>query len=161
MGLEIERRFLVVNDGWRQFLQYSEPLQQGYLSEGSSGFTIRVRCSTQKAWLTIKARTADPVIRHEFELAMPHAEALQLLDLTPCRIKKTRHHLLLPGGDWVIDVFEAENAGLIIAEVELPKADSPIEIPAWCGAEISDRGELSNAALAVKPWKFRQLEAKM
>ena len=155
MGLEIERRFFVINDGWQPLVQRSEPLQQGYLSQGSSGFTVRVRCSAEEAWLTLKAPTADVVVRHEFELAMPHGEAKQLLSLVPCKLQKIRHHLHLTGGDWVVDVFEKENAPLIIAEVELTAADSNINIPDWCGEEISDRGDLSNAALALNPWGHR------
>jgi len=155
MGLEIERRFFVINDGWQPLVQRSEPLQQGYLSQGSSGFTVRVRCSAEEAWLTLKAPTADVVVRHEFELAMPHGEAKQLLSLAPCKLQKIRHHLHLAGGDWVVDVFEEENAPLIIAEVELTAADSNINSPTWCGEEISDRGDLSNAALALNPWGHR------
>jgi CYTH domain-containing protein len=86
---------------------------------------------------------------------MHHGEAKQLLSLAPCKLQKIRHHLHLAGGDWVVDVFEEENAPLIIAEVELTAADSNINIPTWCGEEISDRGDLSNAALALNPWGHR------
>jgi CYTH domain-containing protein len=161
MALEIERRFFVIADGWQELVQRSEYLQQGYLSMGKTDFSVRVRCNADQAWLTIKAPTTDLMVRHEFELAMPLTEAQQLLALTPARLKKTRHHLKLTGGDWVVDVFDADNAPLVIAEVEIIEIDTEIVIPPWCGTEISRRGDLTNAALATNPWKFRPPEGQL
>ena len=80
-----------------------------------------------------------------------------MLTLTPRRVEKTRHHLNCPGGDWVVDVFAGANAPLVIAEVERSDPEAPLTIPPWCGEEITGRGELSNAALAMRPWS--ELEA--
>lgn len=152
MALEIERRFLVCGDGWRQESDRHEPLRQGYLVPGGgAGVTVRVRLATAGAWLTLKAPAGDPRVRHEFEWPLPIDEAEALLALSPHALVKTRHHLRRGDGDWVVDVFEGANAPLVLAEVELPDADAPLEPPPWCGREITGRGELSNAALAVRP----------
>jgi adenylate cyclase len=160
MALEIERRFLVQLDSpWRAHVRWRRFLHQGYLVGGEKGFTVRVRRShgdgngdPPEAWLTLKAPTGG-LARHEFEYAIPTADAEALLELTSLRLTKWRHGLDLAGGDWVLDVFEAANAPLAIAEVELERADQPVDVPAWCSLEITGRGELSNAALAHHPFR--------
>jgi len=161
MAQEIERRFLVGSNGWQSLVRRSEPLVQGYLNQGKEGFTVRVRQGSSQAWLTLKAPTADPIVRHEFEYSLPLEDAQTMLALTPWRLEKTRHHLELAGGDWVVDVFDGENAPLLIAEVELAQADAPLAIPSWCGEEITGRGEFSNAALAVQPWQSRHRSGRL
>lgn len=89
--------------------------------------------------------------RLEFEYAIPTADAEALLALTEQRLVKCRHGLDLPGGDWVLDVFEAENAPLVVAEVELEHPDQAVDLPAWCIRELTGRRDLSNAALAARP----------
>ena len=155
MALEIERRFFVSSDAWRALVTRSEQLDQGYLSQGGQGITVRVRSAGDRAWLTLKAATADPEVRQEFEYPIPSADASCLLALTPRRVQKTRHHLNLAGGDWVVDEFSDSNAPLVIAEVERPSVESPLNLPSWCGEEITARGDLSNAALAEHPWSQR------
>ena len=157
MALEIERRFFVVSEAWQELSIKQEQLDQGYLSEGQEAVVVRVRRSQEQAWLTLKAPTSNPEIRQEFEYPIPPADADALLALTPRRVEKTRHHLNCPGGDWVVDVFAGANAPLVIAEVERSDPEAPLTIPAWCGEEITGRGELSNAALAMRPWS--ELEA--
>ena len=155
MALEIERRFLVSSELWKALVRRSEPLDQGYISQGAEGVTVRVRRAAEQAWLTLKARTASAEVRQEFEYPIPVADAEALLALTPRRIEKTRHHLSLSGGTWVVDEFHGANAPLVIAEVEMERAGSTLELPEWCGEEITSRGELSNAALVEQPWNQR------
>ena len=157
MALEIERRFFVVSEAWQELSIRHEQLDQGYLSEGQAAVVVRVRRSQEHAWLTLKAPTSNPEIRQEFEYTIPAADAEALLALTPRRVEKTRHHLNCPGGDWVVDVFAGANAPLVIAEVERSDHEASLRIPPWCGEEITGRGELSNAALAMRPWS--ELEA--
>jgi len=175
MALEIERRFLVRGDGWRSQVRWQRRLQQGYLVSGpASDLTLRVRSSDTQAWLTLKAQppgsaalpqgTPPPAAlsRLEFEYPIPLADAEALLQLAPQRLQKWRYGLDLPGGDWVLDVFEGANAPLVIAEVELARPDQPVTIPPWCWREISLRPELSNAALAARPlqqWSETEREA--
>lgn len=152
MGLEIERRFLVAGDGWRSHVRWSRNLRQGYLAGDPQGFTVRVRQAADQAWLTLKAAaSSDGLARHEFEYPIPMADATDLLALAPRQLAKHRFGLDLPGGDWVLDVFEGANAPLIMAEVEIADASVQIKPPAWCVQEITGRGELSNAALSARP----------
>lgn len=153
MALEIERRFLVQGEAWRAHVAWQSRLQQGYLSASADGFTTRVRRDgAHGAWLTLKcASAAGPVVRHEFEYPIPAADAEALLALAPVSLSKWRHGLDLPGGEWVLDVFEAANAPLVIAEVELASPTQAFTIPAWCVHEITGEGRFSNAALAARP----------
>ena len=89
--------------------------------------------------------------RLEFEYAIPPADAEALLALTDQHLVKIRHGLDLAGGDWVLDVFEGTNAPLVVAEVELEHPDQPVKLPPWCVRELTDRRDLSNAALAARP----------
>ena len=152
MALEIERRFLVAGDGWREVVCWSRSLQQGYLAGSASGLTLRVRRDgSDSAWLTLKYPAAG-IARHEFEYAIPAGDAAALLQRSEAQVIKCRYGLALPGGDWVLDVFEAENAPLVIAEVELESEQQTIELPPWCRREITGIGEFSNAALAQRPF---------
>ena len=153
MALEIERRFLIAADGWRHWARSPQPLRQAYLAASADGVTVRVRLQEgEQAWLTLKAAAdSSGLVRYEFEYAIPVADAEALWSLAPHRLAKTRYALDLDGGDWVVDCFEAENAPLLIAEVELPRADIPLAIPEWCGQEITGDGRWSNAQLAHRP----------
>jgi len=152
MPLEIERRFLVTDGAWRDRAGPAQPLRQGYLAGSKTGFTVRLRLrGTDQAWLTLKA-PAEGFARHEFEYTIPVADAEALWTLAPHRLTKTRFALDLPGGDWVVDVFDGENAPLVLAEVELPAADAPLQLPAWCGQELTGDDRWSNAALAHQPF---------
>ena len=152
MALEIERRFLVSGLAWQAHVRWSATLRQGYLVSAAEGLTLRVRSDDQQgAWLTLKF-PAGGIARQEFEYAIPPGDAEALLLQCPQTLGKRRHGLDLAGGDWVLDVFEAGNAPLVIAEVELESADQPVQIPAWCAAEITGEGRFSNAALARHPF---------
>ena len=154
MAFEIERRFLVRGEQWRAHIAWQARLQQGYLSASADGFTTRVRSDgAGGAWLTLKCAAADqgPVVRHEFEYPIPPADAEALLALSPAVLSKCRYGLDLPGGEWVLDVFEEANAPLVIAEVELSSAEQALAPPSWCVAEITGEGRFSNAALSAVP----------
>lgn len=157
MALEIERRFLVAGDGWRSHVRWRQSLRQGYLAGGPEGFTVRVRQADDQAWLTLKASAStDGLVRHEFEYPIPYQDADDLLALAPKALAKCRYGLELPGGEWVLDVFEGPNAPLVVAEVELSDPGAvqrlrALPLPAWCVQEITGRPELSNAALAAHP----------
>ena len=151
MPLEIERRFLVTGSEWRVYAGAPQHLRQGYLASSEEGFTVRVRLRADgKAWLTLKA-PAEGIARHEFEYELPTADSEALWALAPHRLIKTRFALSLPGGDWVVDCFEGDNAPLVLAEVELQDAADTFDRPAWCGQEVTGDGRWSNAALAYQP----------
>ena len=164
MALEIERRFLVHGEQWREAIRWQAQLQQGYLVSGPEGFTVRVRTAKtapkpaegepakEEAWLTLKtAGSANGLVRQEFEYPIPLEDARSLLDLAPSQLSKWRYGLNWPGGDWVLDVFEGSNAPLVVAEVELQDPEQPVPIPACCVLELTGRPSLSNAALAQHP----------
>lgn len=161
MSLEIERRFLVTGDGWREHLVWVAELRQGYLLRREDGLTARVRLQQkgnedQQSWLTFKAvPDADAPVsaRLEFEYPIPVQDAEELLKRSLWRVEKHRYGLLLPGGDWVLDVFSGENSPLVIAEVELQNPEAALPIPPWCGQEITGLHQLSNAALASHPFQ--------
>jgi CYTH domain-containing protein len=152
MALEIERRFLVAGDGWRPHVRWSQHLCQGYLAASAEALTLRVRTAgADQAWLTLKL-PAGGIARHEFEYSIPLADAQALLLHSGEQLAKQRHGLDLPGGDWVLDVFEGANAPLVIAEVELATADQSVAVPSWCVQELTGLGGFSNAALARRPF---------
>ncbi len=163
MGLEIERKFLVTSDAWRDSA-IGEDYCQGYLSQYPNP-TIRVRTEGSKAFLTIKSKlknlssqstdTANcSITRAEFEYEIPFAEAkeLQELCITPL-VKKTRYKILHEGMTWEVDEFHGENEGLIVAEIELDHPDTIIKIPAWIGQEVSEDARYANSSLAIHPFK--------
>lgn len=151
MGKEIERKFLVVGDGWRG-LAPGVRYRQGYLSSQKER-TVRVRTAGDRAWLTVKGVTAG-VTRLEFEYEIPLADGQAMLDALAQRplVEKTRYRI--PAGDyvWEVDVFEGENAGLIVAEIELPDPQAGFEKPAWIGKEVSDDPRYFNANLVEHPF---------
>ncbi|MEY3897324.1 MAG: hypothetical protein RLZZ214_2845 [Verrucomicrobiota bacterium] len=155
MAEEIERKFLLADDSWRDGTP-GERIAQGYLSQDPDR-TVRVRIAGGSAWLTIKGRSQD-ITRAEFEYDIPLADARELLDIClPSVIEKTRHCVLYGGHVWEIDVFHGENEGLVVAEVELADESVSPEIPPWIGREVSADARYFNSCLAVRP--FTQWDA--
>ncbi|WP_439596126.1 CYTH domain-containing protein [Falsiroseomonas sp.] len=151
MGIEIERKFLVAGEAWRQAAQGPGlPIRQGYLSTGPGPAVVRVRIAGPDGYLTIKG--PGRLVRAEFEYPIPLADAQALLGLcaTP-PLAKTRHAVPHEGHIWTVDVFEAPErlAGLVLAEVELPDAGATPPLPAWLGAEVTQDPRYANAALAL------------
>ena len=151
MGLEIERKFLVTGDGWRG-LGPATLLRQGYLAAEPER-SVRVRLAGERAWLTIKGPPRG-LARAEYEWPIPAEEAAELLDTLCLRplIEKRRHLIEVDGLRWELDEFLGENAGLLLAEVELDDADQAVSLPAWVGREVSHDGRYTNAALSRRPW---------
>jgi adenylate cyclase len=153
MGVEIERKFLVTDERWREAVVRRVRYQQGYLSRSATA-AIRVRTDGERAYLNIKS-TTDGVTRLEFEYPIPLADAEELLTRVALRplIVKTRHDVAFAGRRWEVDVFEAENAGLVVAEVELEAADAPLSLPPWVGREVSADPRYYNANLSERPYR--------
>ncbi|MGO4175622.1 CYTH domain-containing protein [Bosea sp. TAF32] len=149
MAIEIERKFLVTGDGWRQSARSASLLRQGYLSPVGLEATVRVRCLSDKACLAIKGPRVG-LARAEFEYEIPLADGEEILR-TLCEnreLKKVRYIVEAEGLIWNIDEFRGAHSGLVLAEVELTRADQPLNLPAWVGEEITDRHEYRNAVLA-------------
>jgi adenylate cyclase len=151
MGREIERKFLVRSADWSREATSARLLRQGYLAI-DDGNTVRVRTDGQRAWLTIKGR-GEGITRPEFEYEVPVADVAALLALCRDRlVEKIRH--LVPVGAlcWEIDEFTGDNAGLVVAEIELPAEDASFLQPAWLGEEVTGDPRYLNANLAVHPF---------
>lgn len=151
MATEIERKFLPADDSWRDGTP-GVRIAQGYLSLDPDR-TVRVRLAGENAWLTIKGRS-EGITRAEFEYEISVADAKALLELClPTVIDKTRHRVSYGGYLWEIDVFHGDNAGLVIAEVELADASISPALPPWAGAEVSSDQRYFNSCLATAPYK--------
>jgi adenylate cyclase len=152
MGLEIERKFLVVSDAWRAQATGSVALEQGYLAR-SSDVSVRVRVHDgQSAFLTVKSG-GQALARAEYEYEIPVPDARELLALCQPNVVVKRRHLV-PAGDltWEVDVFEGRHAGLVLAEIELDTADQTFELPDWVGEDVTGDERYYNAVLAYQPW---------
>lgn len=154
MGIEIERKFLVVGDEWRAQATRRMPMRQGYLS-GEGGLTsIRVRLQGPEARLNIKAAVVGSA-RAEYDYEVPLKDAHEILD-TLCvgLVDKTRHYIDAEDGlTWEIDEFAGANAGLIVAELELRHVDQGFVRPSWLGREVTDDRRYYNHALALHPYR--------
>ena len=149
MGIEIERKFLVVGDDWRD--APARPYAQGYLNRDKRR-TVRVRIVEDQAWLTIKGANAGAT-RAEFEYAIPVADAEQLLALCDGPlVRKLRRVVVHEGSTWEIDEFQGDNAGLVVAEIELRSEDEAFAAPAWLGAEVTHDARYFNSSLAAAPY---------
>lgn len=153
MGIEIERKFLVVGDAWRAAATRSEAMVQGYLAgPPSARCSVRVRIAGERAWLNIKS--AQPgVQRDEYEYAIPVAEARRQLEtLAADVVEKVRHYVEVEGHVFEVDEFGGDNAGLVVAELELVRVDAPYPRPAWLGREVSDLVRYYNLNLSAHPY---------
>ena len=151
MGIEIERRFLVKNEDWQSKIVLSEDFSQAYLASNPNEWTTRVRIiDNNQAFLTLKS-TINELVNYEFEYPVPLEDAIELLNLSKYQITKTRYKLKIDERYWVVDSFTGSNTSLKIAEIELSSELEDIQIPSWCGQEITGIKSLSNAYLAKTP----------
>ena len=154
MATEIERKYLIKAEAWQQAKANAEytHLSQGYLSLEAER-TVRVRIKEELALLTIKGKTQG-VSRPEFEYEIPLNDGLELLKI--CQgsiIEKKRYIIHYDQLTWEVDEFEGDNAGLIIAEVELESEDQTFALPPWIKEEVSDDNRYYNSNLVQHPFK--------
>ena len=151
MGKEIERKYLINDDSWRQGAS-GTTYRQGYLSTVKER-TVRVRTIDSKGFLTIKGITIGAT-RREYEYEISTADANEMLDEL-CEkpiIEKTRFKIPHAGLTWEIDEFAGVNQGLIVAEVELEREDQNIDFPPWVGEEVSGDPRYFNSNLIANPY---------
>ena len=152
MALEIEHKFLLANDNWRQEVTRTAFFRQGYLTSESSS-SIRVRICNNQAWLNIKSATVG-THRLEFEYEIPLADANKIIT-SLCRkpvVEKNRHYVTFGQHTWEIDEFEGDNAGLIVAEIELSGIGENFERPDWIGEEVTFDVRYYNNNLVLNPY---------
>ncbi|GGY77402.1 CYTH domain-containing protein [Pseudoduganella plicata] len=152
MGVEIEHKFLVRGDAWKA---QGEPvlIRQGYLSSHPER-VVRVRIYGDEAFMTIKTKTASALSRGEWEYPLPLADAQEFLDRLCERpiIEKYRRRIEHGGFTWEVDEFLGANAGLVVAEIEVPSEDQAFERPDWVGDEVTDDSRYLNSNLISHPF---------
>jgi adenylate cyclase len=158
MGVEIERKYLVTSDAWRTAARAVIPMAQGYINDtasidsGAQKASVRVRIQGDQAFLNMKSREIGHT-RQEFDYPIPVEDARDLLALCVGGQIDKRRHLVEHGGlVWEVDEFLGDNAGLVVAEVELASADQAIDLPEWVGEEVTDQVRYYNLALAANPY---------
>ncbi len=159
MAIEIEHKFLLVNENWRDAVFRSVKYRQGYLTNDANS-SVRIRTSDSHAWINIKSATIGNQ-RHEYEYEIPFLDANEILD-SLCRkplIEKIRHFVNFGQHLWEIDEFKGENEGLVVAEIELSSVDEVFIKPDWLGNEVTDDLRYYNNNLTSMPfstWSERQ-----
>lgn len=158
MALEIERKFLVTGDAWREAAHEVVPMAQGYINDmaamdnGTQKASVRVRIQGDQAFLNLKSRELGHT-RQEFDYSIPVADARALLALCVGGvIDKRRHYVRHEGHLWEVDEFLGDNAGLVVAEIELGNADETFVKPVWLGKQVTDSLRYYNLALASRPY---------
>ena len=151
MGVEIERKFLVLNNDWRT-LGTPVNYAQGYLTADGIR-TVRIRIAGEEGFITIKGGS-NGISRLEFEYPIPVLDALEMLRLCAIPvIQKFRTKIDYKGKIWEIDEFEGDNKGLILAEIELTSEDESFDIPTWIGQEVTGALRYFNSQLSVRPFR--------
>ena len=152
MGREIERKFLVRGNAYRT-LGTAEHYRQGYLRTAGPA-TVRVRIAGHRGLLTVKGPTQG-MTRSEFEYEIPLADAEALLDglCERPQVEKLRYRVPAGAHTWEVDEFLADNAGLVVAEIELSSEDEPFARPEWLGREVTAEPRYRNSELAVRPYR--------
>lgn len=169
MAVEIERKFLLASDDWRAGVAESRRMRQGYLAgpmpgvAGAPRCSVRVRVAGDEAWLNIKS-VADGIARDEYEYAIAVSDAERMLATLADRcVDKIRHHVHVDACTFEIDEFLGDNAGLVVAEIELPARDAAFPHPPWLGREVSQLNRYYNLRLAIHPyscWTAVERDAK-
>ena len=151
MGLEIERKYLVVGE-YKHLAHNSMHLIQGYIASGKR--TVRVRVSDDGAWLTIKGPSLNGGLsRYEWEKEIDVKEAMELLQLAEgAVIDKVRYYVDYEGHTIEVDEFHGDNEGLVMAEIELQLEDERVVLPKWLGREVTGEKRFYNSHLRTHPY---------
>ncbi len=159
MPIEIERKFLVANDGWKQSVIKTARIRDGLVAY-ENGRKVRVRVLDDIATITVKGRR-DGLRRCEYEYEIPTSDAEEILRLM-CdgrRLEKVRHYVPHAGLSWEIDVYEGSLEGVIVAEVELDREDRQLGLPDWIGEEVTGDERYSKLVMEREQAEKRQSPA--
>ena len=155
MALEIERRFLLKNDNWKEFITKKIYIEQGYLSNSLDDWIIRIRFTGQDFRIAIKKHIKS-FTNFEFEYSIPRSDGEKIMSNLTNIIKKERFFLEIEKKSWIIDCFKEKNYPLEIAEIELSNEKEDLSLPTFISKEITGLRHYSNFSLAKKPfseWK--------
>ena len=151
MALEIERRFLIKNDTWKEFINKKIYIEQGYLSKSLDGWIIRVRHIGKKSKIALKKHIKG-FTNFEFEYSIPRSDAETIMSNLANTIKKDRYFLEIEKKSWIIDCFKGNNYPLEIAEIELSNEEEDLILPSFISKEITGLTHYSNFSLASNPF---------
>ena len=155
MALEIERRFLLKNDTWKQFISKKIYIEQGYLSNSLDDWIIRIRFTDKDHKVAFKKHIKG-FTNFEFEYSIPRSDAKTIMSNLSSTIKKERFFLEIEKQTWIIDCFKENNYPLEIAEIELSNEEEDLFLPSFISKEITGLTHYSNFSLAENPfseWK--------
>lgn len=148
MAMEIERKFLVTDDCYKNMSTERLCIRQGYLCREIER-TVRVRTINDKGFLTVKGRTCG-ISRPEFEYEIPFDDAESMLAMCGKCLEKTRYIVPFEGNKWEVDEYRGALSPLVVAEIELPSEESTFEIPSFVGKEVSDDPGYFNSSLIAR-----------
>jgi len=151
MALEIERRFLLKNDKWKEFISKKIFIEQGYLSKNLDDWIIRVRFTGKDFKIALK-KYIRSFTSFEFEYSIPRSDGEKIMSNLTNTIKKERFFLEFEKKSWIIDCFQDNNYPLEIAEIELAKEEEDLILPPFISKEITGLREYSNFSLTNKPF---------
>ena len=151
MALEIERRFLIKNDNWKEFISKKISIEQGYLSNSLDGWIIRIRLTGKDFKIALK-KHIENFTNFEFEYSIPRKDGKTIMSNLSNTIKKERYFLEVEKKSWIIDCFKEDNYPLEIAEIELSNKEEDFSLPSFISKEITGLRHYSNFSLAYKPF---------
>ena len=151
MGLEIERRFLIINNNWKRFITKKVFIEQGYLTKSFDEWIIRIRFSDNDFKIAFKKHIKS-FTNFEFEYSIPRKDGEVIMSNISNKIKKERFFLEIEKKLWIIDCFQENNYPLEIAEIELSREDEDLSLPSFISKEITGRKYFSNFCLANNPF---------
>ncbi len=151
MALEIERRFLIKNDNWKEFITKKIYIEQGYLSRSLDDWIIRIRFSGKNSKIALKKHIKG-FTNFEFEYSIPRSDAEIIMSNLSSTVKKERFFLEVEKKSWIIDCFKENNYPLEIAEIELSDEEEDLLLPSFISKEITGLTHYSNFSLANNPF---------
>jgi adenylate cyclase len=149
MSYEIERKYLVTGEPWKEYKKVKKILiKQGYISK-SPKHTVRIRITDKKAYITIKGPTKG-FTRAEFEYSIPYEDGQELIKMCDGGIVDKVRYVFTDNHNqvWEVDVFGGINEGLVVAEIEVPSEDTPVKVPAWVTKEVTFDKRYTNAYIS-------------
>ncbi len=155
MTFEIERRFFVKNDSWKEFITKKIVIEQGYFTKSLDDWIIRIRFTGKDFKIALKKHIAN-FTNFEFEYSIPRSDGEKIMSNLTNTIKKERFFLEVEKKSWIIDCFKEKNYPLEIAEIELSSENEDLSLPSFISKEITGLTQYSNFSLTNKPfseWK--------
>ncbi len=160
MAYEIERRFLIKNDQWKNFITHKTFIEQGYLSHNLEDWIIRLRFNGKYFKLALKKHIKN-FTNYEYEYSIPTSEGEQIMKTLANTIRKERFFLEVDQRNWIIDCFRDKNFPLEIAEIELMGEKEEVNLPPFLSTEITGLKIFTNLSLAKHPfseWEDKDLK---